>query len=185
MTTVVQKTCATIEATLSSSPAYRKIADDLYIVKQGSAYVMINVVPWGDDRVIVRCVAQMVTGVDMDGDLAVKLLAMNSVLRFGTFAYVPESHILLFQHSILGGSTLDPEELVATVTDVALIADDWDDKVIAEYGGRTMEDVITDDAISRIALAVGGPEAPGAESTWDDLTTAEHEALKGVDLDEP
>ena len=165
MTADMKTTCATIERTIGNSPAFRKVADDLYTVKQGSAYVMVHVVPWGGDRTIVRCVAQMVTGVEMDGPLAMKLIAMNSVLRFGTFAWVPDDRVLLFQHSILGGETLDPEELVATLTDVAVIADDWDDRIIAEYGGRTMEDVVTDAALRRIAASLD------AESTWDALQT--------------
>ncbi len=171
MADAVAKTCRTIEETLGSSSAFKQIDDNLYIVKQGSAYVMIHVVPWVPSRAVVRCVAQMVTGLDMDGQLAMKLLAMNSVLRFGSFAYVPEDKVLLFEHSILGGETLDPEELVAAVTDVAVIADDWDDRVIAEYGGRTMEDVITDEALTRIAHTISGPAAVSPEQTWDDLPT--------------
>ena len=169
MPDAVRATCDTIEQTLGSSSAFKKVDEALYILKQGSAYVMIHVIPWVPNRAVVRCVAQMVTGIDMDGTLAIKLLAMNSVLRFGSFAYVPEDKVLLFEHSILGGETLDPEELVAAVTDVAVIADDWDDRVIAEYGGRTMEDVITDEALTRIASSLGGATATTAEQTWDEL----------------
>jgi hypothetical protein len=43
--------------TLQNSPAYRKVDDSLYVIKQGSAYVMINVVPWGDNRAMVRWTA--------------------------------------------------------------------------------------------------------------------------------
>lgn len=167
ITAAVLATCKVIEGALGTSRAFRKIDGDLYIVKQGSAYVMIHVVPWGEDRAIVRCVAQMVTGIDIDGEMARKLLAMNSVLRFGTFSYVPEDRVLLFGHSILGGSSLGPDELVAVVTDVAVIADDWDDRVIAECGGRTMEDVVTDEALSRIALSLG--EAKDAKTSWHEM----------------
>jgi len=34
-------------------PAYRKVDDTLYVIKQGSAYVMISVVPWGDNKAMV------------------------------------------------------------------------------------------------------------------------------------
>jgi hypothetical protein len=40
-------TALLIERTLHNSPAYRKVDDTLYVIKQGSAYVMVNVVPWG------------------------------------------------------------------------------------------------------------------------------------------
>jgi len=166
-TPAVLATCKVIEDALGRSRAYKKIDDDLTIVKQGSAYVMVQVVAWGEDRALVRCVAQMVTGIDMDGQLALKLLSMNSVLRFGTFAYVPEDKVLLFGHSILGGFALDPDALVATVTDVAVIADDWDDRIIAEYGGRTMEDVVTDEALTRIARSLD--EVEDAKTSWAEM----------------
>ena len=38
-------TALLIEKTLSESNAYRKIDESLYVLKQGSAYVMISVVP--------------------------------------------------------------------------------------------------------------------------------------------
>jgi hypothetical protein len=144
------KSCEIIEETLGGNKAYRKIEDQMYVVKQGSSYVMINVVPWGEDRAVVRCVAQLVKGVRMESSLALQLLSLNSVLRFGAFSYVKEGELVLFLHSILGGQTLDPDELVATIRDVALIADDWDDKIIEHYGGQRMQDLLEETALSRI-----------------------------------
>ena len=145
-----KKSCAVIESTLGENKAFRKIDDKLYVVKQGSSYVMINVVPWGADRAIIRCVAQLVKGVKMEIGLSLQLLHLNSVLRFGAFAYVKEDSLVLFLHSIMGGKTLDPEELTATIRDVALIADDWDDKIIDRFGGQRMQDLLEESALSRI-----------------------------------
>jgi hypothetical protein len=139
-----------IERTLSESTAYRKIDDSLYTVKQGSTYVLINVVAWNKDAAVVRCVAQLVKGVQMDGDLAQQLLELNAHMRFGAFAYDPDGDLVLYQHSILGGATLDPEELLATVRDVALIADEYDDRIIAKYGGQTMKELLEEAAFERI-----------------------------------
>lgn len=143
-------TCEVIEETLGGNKAYRKVEDKLYVVKQGSSYVMINVVPWGEDRAIVRCVAQLVKGVRMSQSLAIQLLHLNSILRFGAFAFVKEGDLVLFLHSILGGETLDPEELLATIRDVALIADDWDDKIIERFGGQRMQDLLEETALARV-----------------------------------
>jgi len=154
--------CEVIENTLSENKAYRKIEDKMYVVKQGSSYVMITVVPWGEDRAIVRCVAQLVKGVRMEASLALQLLALNAVLRFGAFAYVKEGNLVLFLHSILGGSTLDPEELEATIRDVALIADDWDDKIIDHFGGQRMQDLLEESALSKILAS--SPDA----FAWED-----------------
>src|ERR1700690_4059366 len=94
-------TALLIERTIQDSPAYRKVDDSLYVIKQGSAYVMINVVPWGDNKAMVRCTSQLVKGVDVDGPLAKQLLELNGHLRFGAFAGVPGGHTGLFIHNIL------------------------------------------------------------------------------------
>lgn len=143
-------TAMAIEETLADNTAYRKIDDKLYVVKQGSAYVMINIVPWGEDKAMVRCAAQLVKGVRMDGELATQLLTLNGHLRFGAFAYDPDEQLVLFIHSILGGSTLDPDELHATVADVAIIADEYDDKLATKYGGQRMRDLLEEAALARI-----------------------------------
>ena len=143
-------TAMVIEETLSSNGSYRKVDDRLYVVKQGSTYVMINIVGWGEERALVRCAAQLVKGVNMDGDLALELLSINRHLRFGAFAYEPQGGLVLFMHSILGGTTLDPAELLATVTDVAIIADEYDDKIIDKYGGATMRDLLEEAALDRV-----------------------------------
>jgi hypothetical protein len=143
-------TALLIERTLHNSTAYRKVDDTLYVIKQGSTYVMISVVPWGDNRAMVRCTSQLVKGVDVDGPLAKQLLHLNSHLRFGAFAVDPVEHTVLFTHTILGGTTLDPEELFATLRDVALIADEYDDKLMKKYGGQRMIDLLEDAAMERI-----------------------------------
>src|SRR6516165_7949060 len=112
--------CDLIEKTLSDSPAYEKVEDRLYVVKQGTSIVMINVVPWGSDKAVVRCIAQLVKGVKLTSTLAVQLLEMNAVVRFGAFGFVPDGDVITFGHSILGGATMDPLELLATIRDVAL-----------------------------------------------------------------
>jgi hypothetical protein len=145
-----QTSCALIESTLGEHKAFRKVEDKMYVIKQGSSYVMINVVPWGEQGAVVRCVSQLVKGVSMTERLAVYLLRLNAVFRFGAFAYSREGDLVVFLHSILGGDTLDPSELLATVRDVALIADEWDDKIIEHYGGQRMQDLLEEAALSQI-----------------------------------
>jgi hypothetical protein len=148
----VAESCAAIEKTLGKSPAYRKVDDRLYVVKQGSSYVMISVVPSGpkgkhEERALVRVVAQVVSGVRPEPSLFRQLLILNGQLRFGSFAYVPEGSLIMFGHSILGGDTMDVKELIATVHDVALVADEYDDRIVARYGGARMQDVIEEKAM--------------------------------------
>jgi hypothetical protein len=151
----VDASCAQIEKTLGKSPAYRKVDEHLYVVKQGSSYVMISVVPSGakgklHERALVRVVAQVVAGVNPEPSLFRQLLILNGQLRFGAFAYVPDGHLVMFGHSILGGETMDVKELLATVHDVALVADEYDDRIVARYGGARMQDVIEEKAMSHL-----------------------------------
>ena len=143
-------TALLIERTLENSSAYRKVDDSLYVIKQGSAYVMITIVPWGKDKAMVRCTAQLVKGIDVDGGLAMQLLELNGFLRFGSFAYDPQEETVLFVHTILGGATLDSDELMATLRDVALIADEYDDKLVEKYGGQRMLDLLEEAALERV-----------------------------------
>lgn len=151
----VATSCSVIEKALGKSPAYRKVDDRLYVVKQGSSYVMISVVASGpkgktDERALVRVVAQVVAGVHPEPSLFRQLLILNGQLRFGAFAYIPEGDLIMFGHSILGGDTMDHKELVATVHDVALVADEYDDRIVARYGGARMQDVIEEKALAHL-----------------------------------
>jgi hypothetical protein len=144
-----------IEKHLAKSPAFRKVDDALYVVRQGSSYVMVSVVPTGkgsshDDKCIVRVVAQVASGIRPEDALFRQLLILNGKLRFGAFAYLPVGDIILFHQSILGGKTMDGKELVATVHDVALVADEYDDRIVARYGGARMQDMIERSAMEQL-----------------------------------
>jgi hypothetical protein len=144
-----------IEKALGKSPAFRKVDEHLYVVKQGSSYVMISVVPTGkgskhDDKAIVRVVAQVAAGVRPEPSLFRQLLILNGKLRFGAFAFVPEGDLVIFHHSMLGGLSMDDKELIATVHDVALVADEYDDRIVARYGGARMQDVVERSAMAHL-----------------------------------
>ena len=155
MNAAAKTSCQVIEKALGKSPAFKKVDEGLYVVKQGSSLVMINVLAWNPDRAVVRCVAQLVKGVTMEVPLAMQLLEMNAQLRFGAFAYVPTGEVIIFCHTLLGGPTLDAEQLTATVRDVAIIADEYDDRIAARYGGQTMQDLLEESVIEHLR---GEPE---------------------------
>ena len=144
-----------IERALGRSPAFEKVDESLYVVRQGSSYVMISVVPTGkgskhDDKAIVRVIAQVASGIRPEASLFRQLLILNGKLRFGAFAYVPEGDVIIFHHSMLGGPSMDEKELIATVHDVALVADEYDDRIVARYGGSRMQDVVERSAMNHL-----------------------------------
>src|SRR5687767_10237664 len=89
-TAAVRVTNARIEQTLAGSPAFARIEPQFYVVRQGTAYVYLHVLPFEPDRALVRLVAQLARGVDMTPDLALELLRLNARLRFGAFGYVAQ-----------------------------------------------------------------------------------------------
>jgi hypothetical protein len=147
-----------IEKMLGSSPAYRKVEDGLYAVKQGSSMIMIKVHTW-KDHALIRLVAQLVKGVSMECMLAVELLQLNAVLRFGAFAFVPEGQAIVLCHTLLDRDLGDKEEFTQTIRDFAFVADEYDDRIAARYGGQTMEDLMEESVLARMRQA-GGPD-PG------------------------
>jgi len=154
----VQAASQKIEKMLGASPAYRKVEDGLYAVKQGSSMIMIKVHTW-KDHALIRLVAQLVKGVSMECMLAVELLQLNAVLRFGAFAFVPEGQAIVLCHTLLDRDLGDKEEFTQTIRDFAFVADEYDDRIAARYGGQTMEDLMEESVIARMRQA-GGPD-PG------------------------
>jgi hypothetical protein len=153
----VRESCARIESALSGSPAFQCVEQQLYVVKQGSAYVLIQVIPWGRSRALVRLVAQLVRGARLSEALAVRLLKLNARLRFGAFGFVEDGNLVTFTHTLLGGATLDRDELLAALRDVALLADEWDNKIADETGGETFEMVLEDEIVGRLRKTLVHP----------------------------
>jgi len=50
---------------------------------------------------------------------------------------------IFFAHSIFGRS-LEPRDLLRAITAVANVADDYDDRIVAKYGGQTALERIQD-----------------------------------------
>jgi hypothetical protein len=155
--TAVRVTSARIEQTLADSPAFVRIEPRFYVVRQGTAYVYILVVPWEPDRAIVRLVSQLARGVEMTPDLALKLLRLNARLRFGAFGYVPQGSCVVLSHTLLGGETLDPMEIDTAVRDLSMLADEFDDRIVEEAGGKRMQDLIDASAVTALFSEFDAP----------------------------
>jgi hypothetical protein len=146
----VRVTTARIEEALAESPAFTRVEPRFYVIRQGTAYVYIHVLAWEPDRALVRLVAQLARGVEMTPDLAIKLLRLNARIRFGAFGYVAQGSCVVLAHTLLGGETLDTEEITSAVRDLSLLADEYDDRIVEEAGGKRMQDLI--DASAAAAL---------------------------------
>ncbi len=157
--TAVEVTISAIEKALADNPAFAQVDDSFYVVRQGSAYVYIRVVPW-EERALVRLVAQLVGGVDITPDLTMRLLRANTRMRFGAFGFVPQGACIILTHTLLGGATLDEDELLTALSTMAIVADEYDDAIVEVAGGKRMQDLLDDSAATALLEAMasrGGP----------------------------
>jgi len=108
--------------------------EPLFIITIGSAVASTRVVPWGDDEALITTRAFVVTDVEMTPELSYYLLRANNGIYFGRFALDNEDDIV-FEHSLVG-SSCDRIELRHSVTTVVRLADDYDDEIVARWGGK-------------------------------------------------
>ncbi|MEW6283917.1 MAG: YbjN domain-containing protein [Candidatus Eremiobacterota bacterium] len=100
----------------------------------GSALAQTMVYPWRDNEAVISTRAYVVTGAELTQELMHYLLRENDRMSFGAFG-VDEDGDVFFEHTILG-STCDPPELKSSVLSVVLVADEYDDEIVARWGGQ-------------------------------------------------
>ena len=111
---------------------------DFYL-KYGSTVLEISIDPFQDDDAVVEVLAFCVQGVEPSFELMRDLLRFNSEIPLGAFSMVEQD--IFFSHSFLGRE-LQGEQLIASLQTVATISDDYDEKLVAAYGGETAIDCL-------------------------------------------
>jgi hypothetical protein len=106
---------------------------DFYL-KYGSTVLEISIEPYQDDDAVIEVLAFCVQGVEPSFEMMQELLRLNAEVPLGAFSMVATS--IFFSHSFLGGR-LRPEQLIASLDSVASISDEYDEKLVAKYGGET------------------------------------------------
>jgi hypothetical protein len=116
-------------------PSYIKFDDNRYTITRGSTAVMILIRPYTEGDTIVEFVSNMVFGANISPELMNFLLRKNAELHFGAFGLLFDGTIV-FTYSI-AGKNLDENEFVTALNSVAIIADYYDNEIIAMAGGKT------------------------------------------------
>ena len=122
---------------------------DFYL-KFGSTVLEISIDPFEDDDAVIEVLAFVVQGVEPTFELTRDLLRFNSELPLGAFSMVGQD--VFFSHSFLG-RRLRPEQLIASLQSVATIADEYDEKLVAEYGGETALDCLRGQKRKKLSAA--------------------------------
>jgi hypothetical protein len=120
---------------------YHDPENDHFYVRYGTTVLEISVEPYGSEEAVVTIMSYCVQDVEMEEDLMLGLLELNHQLLCGSFSVVGND--IFFAHSLFG-SSLEPRDLLRAITSVATLADDYDDRIVARYGGQTALEKIQD-----------------------------------------
>lgn len=110
-----------------------------FYLAYGSTVLELSVEPYGPEDSVVIIMAYCVQDVEVSEELMRKLLEVNHTLSFGAFSLVGED--IFFQHTLFG-RTLERANLLSAIAAVAEISDEYDDKIVARYGGERALDKI-------------------------------------------
>ncbi|MBE9076901.1 YbjN domain-containing protein [Romeria aff. gracilis LEGE 07310] len=108
--------------------------EPLFIITIGSAVASTRVIPWGSEEALITTRSYVVTDIEITPELSYYLLRANNGIYFGRFALDGEDDIV-FEHSLVG-SSCDRIELKHSVQNVIRLADDYDDEIVARWGGK-------------------------------------------------
>lgn len=122
---------------------------DFYL-KYGSTVLEISIDPYEEDDAVVEVLAFCVQGVEPSFELMRELLRLNSEVPLGAFSLVGKD--IFFSHSFLG-RRMRPEQFMASLDSVATISDDYDDKLVEQYGGETALEIIRTRGLRRPEVA--------------------------------
>lgn len=106
---------------------------DFYF-KYGSTLLEISIQPYGDDNAVIRVLAYCVSGVESTDALLRELLEINAEVPLGAFSALAND--IYYSHAFLGRH-LEADQLIASLDSVATIADHYDERIVARYGGET------------------------------------------------
>lgn len=106
---------------------------DFYL-KYGSTVLEISIDPYEEDDAVIEVLAFCVQGVEPSFELTRELLKLNAEVPLGAFSMVGTD--IFYSHSFLG-RRLRPEQLIASLDSVASISDEYDEHLVARYGGET------------------------------------------------
>jgi len=112
-----------------------------FVLRHGSAYVQVTIIPINEQYTTVRAHSWVVTGVENTPELLQFLLKENLNMRFGAFG-IDDVGDICFTHAILG-ETLEAPALMYTLMGVASVGDDYDDKIVGRFGGQRAVDRTT------------------------------------------
>lgn len=117
--------------------------ENMFMLRYGSTVVMVSMFEdAAGGHAYVRFASTMLTGVQPQLDLVMRILRLNTEVVYGAFLLF-EDNTLSFTHTLLGDA-LDYEEFSHALAYVAQVSDNHDDELQALAGGLRAEDVLAE-----------------------------------------
>ena len=131
---------------------YHDPENDHFYVRYGTTVLEISVEPYGSEETVIAIMSYCVQDVELEEELLAGLLELNHEMSCGHFSVVGND--IFFAHSLFG-SNMEPRDLLRAITAVATVSDDYDDRIVARYGGQTALERIQDTGGRRRRQEVG------------------------------
>lgn len=115
--------------------------DDALVLQEGSTFVYVRSAAIGEKQASVEIFSYVIVDVDVTESLMRYLLEYNLKLVLGGFGLAIDENgkgTVVLTHTILG-DTMDKQELYTSVSAIARVADDLDDKLVETFGGKTAQ----------------------------------------------
>ncbi len=136
---LIDATSAKVKEILEANfPDYIDYENGSFTVQRGSATVLIVVRPFTDKETIVEMVSNLVNGANVTPELMSWLLRKTAELHFGGFGLLFDDTVS-YSYALPAGN-LDPSELKTAIESVAIIADHYDDEIVAMAGGTLVSE---------------------------------------------
>jgi hypothetical protein len=140
ITDLIEQTYKKITAVLDEKNVeYLSFDNGAITISFGSTQVMVVVREFTNDDVIIECMANVVTGATISPELMRFLLRKNAEIHFGAFGLLFDDTIV-FSHA-LNGANMNSNELLTALHAVSVIADHYDDEIVAMAGGHRAADL--------------------------------------------
>ena len=118
--------------------SYEKGAD-FYRFRYETTAVIVVPMLWAETHVMIRIAAMVLQDLDPQPKLWERIAQANNQYMVGKLCYWPDDRLLTLEYYIFG-DYLDREELATALKLIAITADELDEKLQAEFGGKRFVD---------------------------------------------
>jgi hypothetical protein len=116
-----------------------EVGPDFYRVRYDSTALMIRPFVWQEKHVMVSFSCMVLREMPFHANLWKRIAEMNKDFLFGKAVYYAESKILVWEHYLLG-DFMDKDEFMSACSLMVMTANDLDDKLQKEFGGKKFSD---------------------------------------------